>query len=117
MKITTITLLFFIFSCLIIWRITWNFKREDIGIRSVVIWISIWTIIGISSIFPSLLDFFVKMAQMEERIYFILLIAVFFMLFQVFNMTIKLEKIKRENMSIFQEITIMKYINKYKSEN
>lgn len=118
MKITPITVLFFVVGCLAILRIIRNFKREEIRIRSTILWISIWLVIGIGSIFPSGMDYFMRLAQMENREFFIVLTAVFVLFALIFELNSKYEKVLKDNAKIIQEITILNYLlNRSQQEN
>ena len=112
MKITSVTIIFFLFSCLVIWWIVRKFKKERVSIRYTILWIAIWAIIGIASIFPSGIDYFMKLAQMENRMFFILVIAAFILFDLVFVLNSKIEKMQRDNIKTLQEMAILKYIIK-----
>jgi hypothetical protein len=107
MKITTLTVLFFIVSCLALWRTVVNLKRDAIGIRSALIWIGLWLSIGIFSIFPNLLNSLMRMAQMETRIIFILVIAVFILLALIFNLVSRMDTMQRNISKLVQEIGLI----------
>jgi hypothetical protein len=107
MKITTLTVLFFIVSCLALWRTVVNLKREAIGIRSALIWICLWLNIGVFSIFPNLLNTVMRMAQMETRIIFILVVAVFILLALIFNLVSRMDTMQRNMSKLVQEIALI----------
>jgi hypothetical protein len=109
MKITTITVIFFLTSMFAIWLSIRKFRKETMSIRSAVVWISMWTAIGVCSIFPSILDFFMSLGQMGNRMFFILLMAVFFLLLLIFDLSSKLEKVQRDSTLLVQELTILRY--------
>jgi hypothetical protein len=98
MKITTLTVLFLFLSCLAIWRIALNLKRESIGIRSALIWIALWLSIGVFAIFPNLLNTAMRLAQMESRIFFILVLAVFILFALVFNLVSRMDTMQRNRL-------------------
>lgn len=107
MKITTLTILFFIVSCLALWRTVVNLKHEAIGIRSALIWIGLWLSIGVFSIFPNLLNSLMHIAQMETRIIFILVIAVFILLALIFNLVSRMDTMQRNMSKLVQEIALI----------
>ncbi|MBW1672242.1 MAG: DUF2304 domain-containing protein [Deltaproteobacteria bacterium] len=107
MKITTLSVLFLIVSCLALWRTVVNLKRETIGIRSALIWTILWLSIGVFSIFPNLLNKTMRMAQMETRIIFILVIAVFILLALIFNLVSRMETMQRNLSKLVQEIALI----------
>lgn len=107
MKITTLTVLFFIVSCLALWRTVVNLKREAIGIRSALIWIVLWLSIGVFAIFPDLLNSAMRLAQMESRIFFILVLAVFILFALVFNLVSRIDTMQRNMSKLVQEIALI----------
>ena len=107
MKITTLTILFFVVSCFAVWRILLNLKRESIGIRSALIWIIVWLSIGVFGIFPNLLNYAMRAAQMESRIFFILVIAVFILFALVFNLVSRIDTMQRNLSKLVQEISFI----------
>jgi hypothetical protein len=107
MKITTLTVLFLIVSCLALWRTVVNLKREAIGIRSALIWTILWLSIAVFSVFPNLLNKAMRMAQMETRIIFILVIAVFILLALIFNLVSRMETMQRNLSKLVQEIALI----------
>jgi hypothetical protein len=92
MKLTPIGILFFIIACFALWRVLRKFKHETMSIRSTVLLLIMLIAIGISSIFPSVMDYFMELAQMGDRILFILLISAFILLIMIFNLSSRLEK-------------------------
>lgn len=109
MKITTLSVLFFLSSCIVIWWALRKFKQETMSLRSTFLWILMWAAIGIGSIFPSITDYFMGLAQMGNRMVFILLTAVFVLLILIFNLSSRLEKTQRDNMLMAQELTVLQY--------
>jgi hypothetical protein len=107
MKITTLTVLFLLLSCLAIWKIALNLKRESIGIRSALIWIVLWLSIGVFAIFPDLLNSAMRLAQMESRIFFVLVLAVFILFALVFNLVSRMDTMQRDMSKLVQEIALI----------
>ena len=109
MKVTTITLLFFTVSCVAITRIVLDIKREAIGFRSSLVWIALWVGIGIFSLFPSALNYAMRLAQMQNRMFFILVVAVFILFALVFNLTSRLDKMERNIAELVQQLAMVNY--------
>lgn len=107
MKITTLTVLFLLLSCLAVWRIARNIKRESMGIRSALIWIVLWMSIGVFAVFPDLLNSAMRLAQMESRIFFILVLAVFILFALVFNLVSRMDTMQRNLSKVVQEIALI----------
>ncbi len=112
MKVTSITIFFALVSCISIWRILMNIKGDRIGIRSGMIWICLWLCIGLFALFPDLLDKLMVIAQMESRMFFLLVVAVFILFAVVFNLVSRIDTLQRNLSKIVQEMAIMKTRNK-----
>lgn len=109
MKITTITIILAIIALLSIWRTAGNLKREMIGIRSALIWIVLWSGIGFFALFPGLLDRAMRIAQMEVRMFFVLVLAVFILFALVFNLSSQLDKMSWNLAKLTREISLLNY--------
>jgi hypothetical protein len=109
MKITAVTLFFAVFSLCMMYLIVLRIKQEKIGIRSALVWFFLWAGIGFFSLFPQLLDWAARVAQMESRIIFVLLFAVFVLFAIIFNIATRLEKMQRNIERLSQEIALMNF--------
>ena len=90
------------------------------GIRSAIVWLLMWFGIGFFSLFPSLLNSIMRLAQMENRMFFILVLAVFLLFALVFNLSSRIDKMQTTLAKLIQEMAIMNYrmdgFNEKKSE-
>jgi hypothetical protein len=109
MKITPITLFLMFFSVSMIILILSRMKRETIGLRSSLVWILLWSSIGFFSLFPDLLNWATRLAQMEFRIFFVLLVAIFVLFALVFNLSTKLDQMQRNWEKLVQELALTNY--------
>ncbi len=109
MKITSITLIFTLLSVLAIFLTLKSLKKDLMGIRSALVWLFLWIGIGFFSLFPSLLNSMMYFAQMESRMFFILVIAVFILFALNFNLSSKMEKMERNIARLIQEMAIKNY--------
>ncbi len=109
MKITSATIFLTIFSLAAIIYTFKSIKNDTISIRSAVVWFFLWFIIGFFSLFPSLLDSIMLLAQMQNRMFFISLLAVFTLFALVFNINAKIENTQRMISKLAQEIAIINY--------
>lgn len=109
MKITHMTLFLAFFSVSMIVFILSRIKRETMGLRSSLIWILLWFSVGFFSLFPKLLNWMTRLAQMELRIFFVLLIAVFVLFALVFNLSTKLDQMQRNWEKLVQELALTNY--------
>ena len=107
MKLTPITILFVLFCVLFIALTVSRFRRDTIGIRAALLWVTLWFFIGLFSLFPSILDWIVRFAQMEVRIFFVLVVAVFMLFALVFNISSRLDKTERNIGKLVQELALL----------
>ncbi len=77
MKLTPFSIFIVILSILAIALILTRLRKDAIGIRSATIWIMLWFGIGFFGLFPALLNTGMHVAQMGNRMIFVLVIAVF----------------------------------------
>ena len=109
MKLTTTTI---IFACISITAILYTVrmvKRERIGIRSGLLWFLLWLAIGFFSLFPEMLKYVMHLAQMENRMFFIPLMAAFILFILVFNISSRMDNMQRTISKLVQEIALLKY--------
>lgn len=109
MKLTSVTLFFAVFSLCMIFNIARRVKQERTGIRSALVWFILWGAIGFFSLFPGLLNWATRFAQMESRIIFILLLAVFVLFAFMFSVTTRLDRQQRNIEKLVQEIALANF--------
>ena len=107
MKLTITTIIIALAAALSIGRILYNVKREALGIRAAMVWLFIWFCIGFFALFPELLNMAMRIAQMESRMFFILLLAVFILFAIVFNITSRLEHMQRDLAKLVRETSLI----------
>lgn len=83
--------------------------QGSISIRQATVWIILWGAIGFGSLFPSRIDYFVRAAQMGDRMFFILLISVLVLFAVVFGMTARLDRMQRDFAKLVQEQALMRF--------
>ena len=116
MKLTTITIFFSFLSLLAILYTLNSLKKETMGIRSAIVWLLLWAGIGFFILFPSLLNSAMRLAQMESRMFFILIVSVFILFALLFNMNSKFDKAQRSLSKLAQEMAILNYKIESKDE-
>lgn len=109
MKLTSVTLFFAVFALGMIFNIVLRVKQERTGIRSALIWFFLWVFIGFFSLFPELLNWATRFAQMESRIIFVLLLAVFVLFAFMFSVTTRLDRMQRNIEKLVQEIALTNF--------
>jgi len=91
-----------------IWNTLLKLRHEKIGIRSAVIWIILWLVIGVGGIFPVVTYGLVELAQMNNSLYFIIIVAVLILFALVFNLTSQIDQLKNSMGKIVQEISLLR---------
>lgn len=103
MKITPLTIFLAFFSAGAATYLVLRLRQAAIGYRTALIWIFLWLSIGIFSIFPDLLDLIIGYLQMDERINFVLLSAVFVLLLFVFDLNMRLYQMQHNWQKVVRE--------------
>lgn len=109
MKITTASILFALVALVQVVRIVLQVRKDRLGIRSGLIWVLMWGGVGIGSLFPSIMDLLMRFAMMENRMFFILIIAVFVLFALVFDLVSRIEKSERNIAKLVQEIALLRF--------
>ncbi len=109
MKTSTYSIFFAVLSIIAIYLILTRLKKDNMGIRSALIWMILWFGIGFFSLFPELLNMAMRFAQMENRMFFILVSAVFILFALVFNLNARMDKMQRDIARLVQELSILNY--------
>src|SRR6056297_1508117 len=107
MKLTPFGILFAVIATLAIIYVLQRLRRDAIGIRAAVTWLLLWLAIGFFSLFPTFLDTMMQLAQMENRVLFILLTAVLILFALVFNLSSRLDHQQRDIARLVQELSIL----------
>lgn len=109
MKITTASIVFSLVAFVQVLRIVYQVRQDRLGIRSGLIWVLMWGGVGIGSLFPSTMDVLMRFAMMENRMFFILIIAVFVLFALVFDLVSRIEKSERNIAKLVQEIALLRF--------
>ncbi|MDY6986978.1 MAG: DUF2304 domain-containing protein [Thermodesulfobacteriota bacterium] len=109
MKISTFSILIASLSMMAIWIVLTRLKKDRVGIRSAATWTVLWFGIGFFCLFPGLLDAAMRFAQMKNRMFFILVSAVFVLFALVFNLASRMDRMQRDISRLIQEIALLNY--------
>ncbi|MFP4041083.1 MAG: DUF2304 domain-containing protein, partial [Desulfosudaceae bacterium] len=74
-----------------------------------MIWIAIWGSICVFGIFPDVLNVAMGLVQMQNRMFFILIIAVFILFALVFNQATQLDNMDRNIRRLVREVALLNY--------
>lgn len=109
MKITIAGLLIASLSLVLLCITIRGIQKDRLGIRSGLIWIILWSLIGFFSVFPEFLDTAVYIVQMKKRLIFIMFIAILILLALLFNQTNKIDYLQRNMIKLAREIAVIGY--------
>jgi hypothetical protein len=109
MKITAFTVLICVFATISLVRLLRNVARDGLGVRSAGIWALIWFSLAVFSIFPDLLNQLIEAAGMENRLFFLLTIAVLVLSALLFNLTSRVDRMNRDIGLAVRELAILNY--------
>jgi hypothetical protein len=105
-KLTTISILIALVALFEIGRTVSRVKRDRIGIRSALLWACMWSGIGYFAMFPSHLDRGLELAQMENRMFFITVLALLVLFTLVFSQASQIERLKQDVAHMVQELAL-----------
>ena len=106
MKITPFGIIIVCVSILAIFRLLQRLRRDQIGLRSALVWFLLWCGIGLGSVFPDLLTIASQAIQMGNRILFVLLSAVVVLFALLFNMSSRIDRLERNIARLVQELAL-----------
>jgi len=109
MKITSFTIIICIFASVGLVTALRRVARDGMALRSSLVWIIAWLSLAVFSIFPDLLNEIVAAAGMENRVYFVLVIAVLALLALTFNLTSRIDRMHRNIGLAIRELAITNY--------
>ncbi len=117
MKITVIALLFLVIALVAIYRTIKNLKDETIGYRSGFIWITIWSGACFFGIFPDSINIAMELVKMNNRMFFVIIVAVFILFAIVFNQVSLIDNMNRNIRKLVREIAILRFKLEEKKQN
>jgi hypothetical protein len=107
MKITAFTVLICLFAVISLVSLLRRLRRDGLGFRSALIWAVLWLSIAVFSVFPDLLNELMEAAGMENRLFFLLVIAVLVLSALVFNLTSRIDRLSRDVGLAVRELAII----------
>jgi len=96
-------------SILAIINTIWMFKKDKFSTRLFLMWLFVWSAIGIFAFFPSFFDYLMKLANMGNRTFFITTGAILILYIIIFYVTTHISKMNRKIAKLVQEIAILNY--------
>ena len=109
MKITIIGVLVALAGFFAILKIILDLKKENIGYRSGLIWMTIWGGVCVVGIFPDFLNYAMEITQLHHRTFFAIILAVFVLYALIFNQAFKMDSMSRDIRKLVREIALLNY--------
>lgn len=109
MKITPLTIIICMFAVFSLVRLLRRLARDGMALRSSLVWIITWLSLAVFSIFPDLLNEIVAAAGMENRLFFLLTIAVLVLAALLFNLTSRFDRMHRDIGLAIRELAIANF--------
>ena len=107
--IKTAFIIIFLVGILAILRIWYLFKNEKTTIKNAIFWTLLWIIVGIGILVPNSIDLAMKIFRMENRLFFISIFGILFLLIIVYSLSISQKKTERIMAKLVQEMAILNY--------
>ncbi|MFP4445255.1 MAG: DUF2304 family protein [Desulfosudaceae bacterium] len=103
MKLTPLSLFLTVFSGGVILYLLYMVRQRLLSLRMALIWVILWSGIGLFSLYPAWLDLVIAWLEMENRMIFVLLVAAFVLLLWVFNLNLQLYRIQSNWQTVVRE--------------
>ncbi len=84
------------------------FIRDRSSIRATFFWILIWLSIGVFAAFPDLLDFLMRGVMMQNRMFFLFIVAILILYAMFFRQSNQHTMMKRQVSRLAQEIALLR---------
>lgn len=96
-----------------------TFKRDKLSTQLFLMWLFLWSAIGLFALFPSLLDSLMKFVKMGNRLFFLTTAAILILYVIIFYVSSTLSRMKIALSKLVQEISILnsKLEEKTQAEN
>lgn len=94
------------FALFVISRITLNFKKRKISLKSLLFWLALWLTISVVVLLPQTTGLLAKtlgVLQGTDLMVYLSLVLIFYLIFTIF---VKLEKIETDVTTIVREISL-----------
>jgi len=85
------------------------FVREQTPIRSTIVWLFLLISIGVFGLFPGLLDVLMRGVMMENRMFFLCVVAILILYALFFTLSTENAKQKHKTNRLAQEIAILRH--------
>lgn len=117
MKINLLTIAVFVISLYLLRSTLRRFRHDEIGLPTLLIWITLWSSIGICALFPAITEYFINLVDVGRRIVFALLVAVLILFSLVYHLSFKIEHLRRNMITLTQELALLRSTSRHTGQN
>ncbi|MGD2249941.1 MAG: DUF2304 domain-containing protein [Candidatus Methanofastidiosia archaeon] len=83
--------------------------RKKLNLRLLIVWVSLWVLIGFFSAFPQTIDILKNIFSVGYRAYFVFTLAIFTLLLLNFYAFAQISELKKEMTKFAQEFALFRY--------
>jgi len=94
------------FSLFVVINIILSYKRKNISLKGLLLWLILWVAISVIVLLPKTTTFFAQILGVGRGTDVIVYFSIVLLFYSVFRLFLKLEKIESEITKIIREITI-----------
>lgn len=84
-------------------------RRGRIALKPTLFWLLLWFAIGFFALFPSVLDYFLTLAMMENRMVFLFVISIFSLFLMMYFLFAAQKKTDRTVAKLVQEVALLNF--------
>lgn len=109
MNIRPVTVILAVFSVVAIFFSFKLFRKNKLGYQSFLLWLLVWLLMGIFSLFPKPLDLLTGFLSMGERLVFLFVFSIVILFVFVLYLFVRVTEVTRKVTRLVQEIGILRY--------
>ena len=106
MKLELFALVLFVFSVLMILFTIWEYRKERLSKGGMVIWLFIWLVIVVSTVYPPFYESVTAFLQVGLPVHLVTICAIFILFLLVHRLYVKISELDRNLTKIVQRIAL-----------
>lgn len=96
-------------ACVAIYFAVRLFRRQKLTIGVFLMWVGLWGGMGLFSLFPAALDYFMRLVTMGDRMVFVFMACIILLFTVVFSLSARVAGISRRLTTVTQQLAILSY--------
>ena len=101
-----IQILIIIFSLFAITRVAFKFKRSDLSVKEMILWILFWIFVSVIVVLPQTTSFIANVLGVGRGVDVVVYLSVVVIFYTLFRIFIRLEKIERDITTLVRHISL-----------